>query len=1417
MGNIVSSLNLNKTPSLVQSNSLIFAKNIRLDADDTIHRDHGIFPISILKDEDSYTAYSNIFFRIEHDINSNIFSQIDSEGKYVLDENNNTILDESFKIVGIVPSSKEFYVFISNNNKHYIIKYDEQLNKFFKCSCNWTYNGGKITGKLINNLRGEKILNIGESCEDKLIPFKSINLIKSKDDDDESIYTQTPNVPLFNISLKGIFNYKIPNGCYQFFIRYKIRDNFYTDWFPASKELFTGNSFKEITNYGTVKYVNTHLSSSTSFILNVKSILPEEELEPIVKQYESFQIGFIISTDEMITARAWKHFSLNTEIINFDYKNTDGEEIEIIDMLSTTYQLYNVGNITSFKNKLYISNYIETNFNPDYSNKAKDIKVSIGKYNLSRKDDIPAINGNKVVFVDNSSNIISGVNLENSDIVVEISLNSESIGIETEDSFITRAFNLVNSDNRNFKDVLKDSIEIPYVSSLANVKENVINDINVIDVEFSMKGCNQRDFLMDLKTKLIPRLPKGYNVDQVYDFTPLIADREHNLYQTKDNIKTIKLNYYKDSRNIIHRQHEAIISTSDDLDHIPDNLSQLSVDDIVNKIIYGDKKPTYGEEFINVDGINTVKLGIDTNKKLGILEEYDNEYSLNYLYNVKTIGIEIIRTITIYNKLKEKDETLDYSTEIQLRINPWRWDLMYGTVINTNIQNTLIPYQHYKFYIHYIKKNGEITNGYPCNNNEDIEVPYCENANVINYPIFENIDIPKEFDGYFFTILHTKNNVATVYNIRQENSNLMEMLSIDIDLGNISEGENISIKQNTNRLYKGTYHFSSDATNIKYFGANGVISLDSFEDIDPNKLAYIIEEYSLQDAKDTELIKCTPFIYKSINKYDNWNNLNLLGYICTIYPLHKFTAETFYNDGINVYSKDYNSTDLTDVASLKLKEITDVFPLLSTESVRIYSNYNLNYLALREDIKTSTKSIKDKGTVGNNVTYTSYIYKLIPSITMNAVYELPTMYKTYTRKTYSVYKTNEIIKFDNTIRSSILQEDEGVINIFKFDNLDYYNIPTDKDIIVNLVAIGDAILVHTKDSIFKFSGSNNLQSSNGEIQTTENVFNTCVSELFGSDFGFAGLQDKKHCIICEQGYIFFDKDSNIIYNFSGSSQLDKLNDSIEKLFRYKSIENIYFANDYYNNRIFICIEFEDTTKVTLSYNPTTKKFISLHDFWFNDAFNTKNYCYFITENKDDICYVDKTKPCCYTKLNLVDTLYPQIKESSRFPVKPRRIPETQSINLNKYKSIIDVIVNTNFETIKTLNAIHWCSKYVNTEFKSINNEDLDTLKLSETFNDNHACDNIRIYTDTCLSDLINVKNISNNNSLNTADNYESVRYNQGRWTLNYFRNIQNSNNNINSYISDENSLIEGKYFVVRFIFSSDFKLESLSLNYNSKL
>ena len=393
MAQIVSKLNLNKTPSTVESNSLVFSKNIRLDIDGSIHRDYGVFPMSIHKGKkiNSLVNYKTILNRIISDIADSVEAEnVENyillsythlnwiSGKEIKDENNNVIASKgTHKIVGIIPNSNEFYIFINgtcsrgtdSNNKdiietyNFIICYDEKEDRFYPCNCNWNWSGGTITGCVINNLLGEKILNIGEKNSSTLVPLKCINLNNSTIGDDERIYTQTANIPITNLNYIGSFNYVIPNGVYQFFVRYKIRENFYTDWFPASKELFAGNKNITNTSFGTVKFVNTHRDSDNSFKFSVEHLFIDQKYN-----YESFQIGFIISHDDAIMARAWKHFDFNVNTINFDYNARDAYEIEVVDLLKNAYQLYDVGNITSFKNKLYVANYKETDFNPDLSN-----------------------------------------------------------------------------------------------------------------------------------------------------------------------------------------------------------------------------------------------------------------------------------------------------------------------------------------------------------------------------------------------------------------------------------------------------------------------------------------------------------------------------------------------------------------------------------------------------------------------------------------------------------------------------------------------------------------------------------------------------------------------------------------------------------------------------------------------------------------------------------------------------------------------------------------------------------------------------------------------------------------------------------------------------------------------------------------
>ena len=1460
MAQIVSKLNLNKTPSTVESNSLVFSKNIRLDIDGSIHRDYGVFPMSIHKGKkiNSLVNYKTILNRIISDIEDSTKAEnVENyillsythlnwiSGKEIKDENNNVIASKgTYKIVGIIPNSNEFYIFINgtcsrgtdSNNKdiietyNFIICYDEKKDRFYPCNCNWNWSGGTITGCVINNLLGEKILNIGEKNSSTLVPLKCINLNNSTIGDDERIYTQTANIPITNLNYIGSFSYVIPNGVYQFFVRYKIRENFYTDWFPASKELFAGNKNVTNTSFGTVKFVNTHRDSDNSFKFSVEHLFIDQKYN-----YESFQIGFIISHDDAIIARAWKHFDFNVNTINFDYNARDAYEIEVVDLLKSAYQLYDVGNITSFKNKLYVANYKETDFNENYQDLANEIGIEI-----TDQSSASGYGGNAIIErTVNGKKVIAG-----------LKVGEEEYLFSGDNGIIYKLLNLNTYDNISIKDVIDDAIKLNergYVSCVAR--------------QWDITISGDKESLEFAKDKFRNQFSGNYYSN--FSYTNLI--------------KKIKV----DGR---------YINIVQDKTELLNNI--LSV--IYNKTRYLNENCV----FINNSGVEDQQIDIE------IIRSCSYDYTQWVSEGIEPDNLETENDSGINrpsnsiiggnNEGYYKTTTIDssYTQTISLRLLGDRSKYKATDSALLLGYTTLIPYQKYKFYIHYVKQNGEITNGYYCNGiTGGIKTaPYKSAVDSIIFPKFTNIKLPKGYVACFFSIVHVENTVATVFNISMRNT-YGEASCMDINVGFMPGSDNMTIKQGyteenvedsvnpdfptdsiepqtdteTTEIKTNTakYYYSSDASNIRYFGADGVIRFDKDSDITSGKIAYLVNDYTISDAEDTQLTKCTPFINPNTlskvsdtsteNVYSSFDDMNLLGFICAISPLNRDRTIKYYTDGSSVYIKKNieNPAEPGDYFSLvelknHLQDATTYEEQITALSITytnieyVYSNYNLNYLGLNEDPIETYKTYynnKSEDTTNTTLSAGSIVLRLFKSLMMSSTYMLPAMYKTYTKKTYSIYKRNEITEFNNTIRASKLEGDESSINIYKFEPNDYYNVPTNRGLIVNLISVGDAILVHTEDSMFKFSGSNTIQSSDGEIQPTEtNVFDTGVSEVFGSDFGFAGLQYKNDHIVTEKGYIFFDRDSRIVYMYSGQGQIVKLSDSIEKLFRHRPIKNIRFANDYYNNRFFMSILFyEDyiTTEdgkevikqryypVTLSFNFTedVKSFVSLHDFYYDYAFNTKTKCYFLASDRQDICIIDKEHKGCYTKLELTnDKLYLQRKEIATIVLADNDIVGTitTTYNINLYDSIVDIINNSNYEDVKTLNAINWCGNKITSEFRNIDKLNDVTLNMVEEVNDIVPCKYIRIYSDTCMSDLLPCIARSNDKSISSTDYTKYPFYNQGTWSFNYFRNILNAKNNRNPLSGDNNSLIEGKYFVVRFVFDTDFKLETLYLNTNKK-
>lgn len=129
--------------------------------------------------------------------------------------------------------------------------------------------------------------------------------------------------------------------------------------------------------------------------------------------------------------------------------------------------------------------------------------------------------------------------------------------------------------------------------------------------------------------------------------------------------------------------------------------------------------------------------------------------------------------------------------------------------------------------------------------------------------------------------------------------------------------------------------------------------------------------------------------------------------------------------------------------------------------------------------------------------------------------------------------------------------------------------------------------------------------------------------------------------------------------------------------------------------------------------------------------------------------------------------------------------------------------------IKYLSHIHWICSNIN------NYVGENPYNVAEEVIDEYGGDDIRVYSDQTWSDLLPIDTEQNSQQINSANSYQYPRYNNGIWTMNYFRDIKNADSN---YVSDDMSLIHGKYIVVRFIFGANkknFKFENLNINFKN--
>ena len=1427
MARIVPKLNLNKTPQIVENHSLIFAKNIKVMKDGSIIRDDGIIDINIgvyastEQEVESYCNNSpNSFVAKYYEyrarqtgsaaVSQSVAITFDDEEveQQSLDVESADDVDYTdvykFHIVGVISYNTEFYVLLYN--KYFmdskIFLYDEKNqnnNKIIECA--WHYSGGanyttQLKGYVTINLRNEKLLTIVEYGDDSLyIPLKTINIEKATDKDLESWYTQAPEIPLTNLYFNSYYDNVIPNGTYQFFVRYELKKDLYSKWFPASKELMSGTIKSIDSIHGSFAYIDDKIDSSESFCFLVDHINKN-----ILNKVKTFQIGFILAHDDEVVARSWKKFDINTDKIYFDYDKSYIEEVDINDMLESVYDLYNVHNIANFKNKLYISNYLETDLNNALLQPiSKNIQATLQAYTGTETIYFKGYAAKDKTYIQDTNINIFSKNTNNDEIRSVLDVDTRAIASYDTTSpartFILR--NLGGIWNTIYNKIQQDTGHSPSFDQVYNeLYDYIIQEYyNQVGNSFVSEG--------DVTATVT------YNGNSVDIFLPFTHNKAINAFAS-------------DTYNIDFTDLIAYLRTLDIWYCIENHTLCDSNGNTINN---------------GLDANNILKVELQLNLNYYVAEGINNIYFLQgnyneYLYRVGDAPEEgtnfrdffdtALDENVINIKFGEVGVTYDYSQTGCITLKPITDYISTARTDISKDSQTLLPLKEYNFYIHYITKKGEITNGYPITVNNSIypfaDALFDNTRPKVIYPVFSNIVRPNvNYIACFFSVKSTKNKIIHLkYSGEIDNYVIYDCIDIDTLTMPISNNiyafftsDNTNISKDNADLTNGFY-VSSGETNkdyLKLFGSSGkVVFVKPTGATIPETTAMGVmfgEDYSTDNY-----IKCTPYISlltgfdSNLTKtYSEFLDDNLLGYRCEIVKptVNEFTK---YISGSDVYTK---TIDSNYNIKLDLDNTITTYNIKHTDPYYIYSEYNIRMLTLTSNLNNKIKTITD------NTTPTKVLFTSLESLTLSDCYTFPSMYKAYTRKLYNKIDEEAVTQFDNTIRASIPLSPEIKQYIYEFEADKYYNVPTNKGMITNLISVLDKIIVHTQDSLFQFTGSTKLQTNDGQTQLNENdPFETGISEIYGSEHGFAGLQDNSNSMLVYDGYIFFDKDAKTGYNYHGQG-LIPITAPIEKLINYNDISSIKFANDYFNDRFFMLLTFNNGVEVNLSFNYVQKTFVSLHDFTFDKSFSTKNNCYFI---KGDYIYKVDREGSIYGDLNYIVNAQHQ----SIFPTIVLADSTTR-------KSIVDVICNDAFELIKTLDSISWIGSKVQHIYNTVNNINSDDACMAEesTRNKNFV-DYIQIYSDTCR---INLTDIKDKDAKDSISDFSSPIYNDGLWSWNYFRNVKTLTKNGVPLPdkTDNRSNIYGKYFVVRFVFDNDtytenqitkmndFKLENVIFNF----
>lgn len=1094
-------------------------------------------------------------------------------------------------ICGVIPTNKELVIFTycTNDKLSRIYRYKND-GSYFEVNVGWTYSGGKITGSYTYNYKGELIIAVGEyDAVDSYghsiqVPYKSWNLDTALN----LSHNQEEKVGELSYSY-NITSGSLVCGVYTFFVRFAINDVDYTKWFQVTPEVvIIQTKQKEAPSH-------TYLKGDTTITLDTSK-----------SNFENLIINDNKISDKGVSINI--NIPSDNNFLKYQIGYIIKKDEEVLGRVQNEYDINNKTIIVAdnvFTKEESVDEFLKS---PNQLYNVKSIvnynnRIYLSNYEEYKNENINVSNyikpsiGVAVVYKNYKTGEIQETYTK---VKGQISYN----GVTTKTDNVNFELSKVNtdangkikiSDYKGF--IINNFIK---VLRLYNSFGQAVSPYESKDVELTEEGkkhwksCRD-DFIVTL-------------LDNVSDKSRTYCPIYYSKNKTVVNIKEV---YIQNGNIYIVTNASLSINTSV---NAGEHTYVIQNTDINNRLLW------------NVYIYGTFYLKDNLNAEPGHFGAYIGENPVNVFNDYTpapkggykpTISINVSTVTNSYN------------------------------INNGIINKTLIPFQYYNIYVHFIRPDGSYTNGYYLKKVQVIINDASEGP--IKYISAKANSIPNGYIGYFFSYEEVETNSIFVDRLFKDNKSMSVT--------------NTGFIYNEESIYGDTIN---NNTEIKGKTFNKSIVTTPNVDVNPsinNSQVFLLSKNLGNYYKNTKTL------YRLTENYYDTNTHTSDAYLPGFYNKEKIIV--------------FSDTSNPDTAT-KLKEV--IFNATSSKVVDTtgaetdygifaktdyaYTDKPLDAYNIKQDYSKGAASLVTSAGGAKGVFYNSV---LTPD-KLHDFLEIKGCYTAKPSKSFTNYNADYIDNFNKTIRRSNVISDESLVNGFRlFESEQYKIIKENKGNITNIVGIGLYMLIHTEYSLFVFDRSPKLTQTS-QLQIPD-VFDIDYQEVLPSNEGFGGLKDKEESIISKNGYIWYDSVNKIIFKYE-NGKASVLSSDINNFIKDLTINTVRFGEDLITNRLIICIYITiDNVNypITISYNFNTNTFISIHDYSFTNCYRTYNTAFFFDNIKDrNRLYCFDEAETGYKNLRNKDSIYfpkyilDNIDDSGAKPI----ISSENTISLIKYPILV---------------------------------------------------------------------------------------------------------------------------------------------------